>query len=674
MLGLAMIVRQEAHGIKATLESFKPFIDHWTILDTGSTDGTQDIIRATFAGIPGTLHEEPFVDFATSRNRALELHGTATPYVIMPDSDDRLFEGPALRAALATKPTEPAFLVNLKRGDLSYYLPIVLSTEAGWRYHGVVHEYIGPVTGDGYATVKIPDVRIVQDHQPVSAEASRKRWERDLVLLEAELAKKPKDARTLFYLAQTNECLGKPAIALMLYEQRIAVGGWGEETFEAYLRRAKIHQTLGRPWAEVQQAYLEAFKFSPKRAEPLFKIAEYWYCQDAHHLAYLFAGRASELPRPDATLFVDEEVYTWKSADIAAISGYYIDDALAKVNGRRYAEKCVRARPDDERMRANWAFYTPTASEMFPGFEVKPIDFIPAEPWSPYNPSVFFEPDPMGPTKSGGPLPGRWRCVVRTSNYKIINGNYITPDNNIIHTRNFMLDLDDKLDVVEITEMVDKTGIPRSEYPCHGFEDCRLFRHDGKLVFTATVCDFDLERAWEGPREIVLGELDDDYAIVKATLQRGPWSVRAQKNWMPTNDGRIIYAVGSDGKRATTVFRLDGQRVVMPGGAVLSQGRLRGGSHAVKVPGGWLCVVHDVAWPGGGRMYLHRFALLAEDMSLVSLTDPFVFQVRSVEFCAGLALDGKRLVASYGVDDHHARLGIFDLDVVLGQLREDFQV
>jgi predicted GH43/DUF377 family glycosyl hydrolase len=168
--------------------------------------------------------------------------------------------------------------------------------------------------------------------------------------------------------------------------------------------------------------------------------------------------------------------------------------------------------------------------------------------------------------------------------------------------------------------------------------------------------------------------LDDNYAIVRATLQRGPWSVRAQKNWMPTNDGRIIYAVAPGGKRASTVFRLEGQHVTMPAGTAVSQGRLRGGSHAVKVPGGWLCIVHDVAWPGGGRMYLHRFALLTEDLALVSLTDPFVFQTRSVEFCAGLAFDGKRLVASFGVEDQHALLGIFDLDVVLGQLRSDYQI
>ena len=111
LLGLVMIVKNEAHGIRETLESFKPFIDRWTILDTGSTDGTQGIIRHVLDGITGALHEEPFVDFATSRNRALDLHSDATTYTVMPDSDDRLVNGEALRlssrraAPMARRPT-----------------------------------------------------------------------------------------------------------------------------------------------------------------------------------------------------------------------------------------------------------------------------------------------------------------------------------------------------------------------------------------------------------------------------------------------------------------------------------------------------------------------------------------------------------------------------------------
>ena len=40
-LGLVMIVKNEVATINTTLGSMRDMIDYWTIVDTGSTDGTQ---------------------------------------------------------------------------------------------------------------------------------------------------------------------------------------------------------------------------------------------------------------------------------------------------------------------------------------------------------------------------------------------------------------------------------------------------------------------------------------------------------------------------------------------------------------------------------------------------------------------------------------------------------
>src|ERR1700733_3920461 len=42
---LNMIVKDESRIIKRCLDSVKPFIDYWVIVDTGSKDGTQKIIK-----------------------------------------------------------------------------------------------------------------------------------------------------------------------------------------------------------------------------------------------------------------------------------------------------------------------------------------------------------------------------------------------------------------------------------------------------------------------------------------------------------------------------------------------------------------------------------------------------------------------------------------------------
>ena len=77
-LGLVMILKNEAGTIARTIESIRPHIDFWTVVDTGSSDETRDIVAAELAGVPGQLLERPFEDFAVTRNWALRAHDERT--------------------------------------------------------------------------------------------------------------------------------------------------------------------------------------------------------------------------------------------------------------------------------------------------------------------------------------------------------------------------------------------------------------------------------------------------------------------------------------------------------------------------------------------------------------------------------------------------------------------
>src|SRR5437016_2494606 len=85
---LNMIVKNESHVIRHCIASVKPYISSWVIVDTGSTDGTQEIIRNELQDIPGTLYERPWVNFALNRNEALELAKTRADFLLFVDADE----------------------------------------------------------------------------------------------------------------------------------------------------------------------------------------------------------------------------------------------------------------------------------------------------------------------------------------------------------------------------------------------------------------------------------------------------------------------------------------------------------------------------------------------------------------------------------------------------------
>ena len=70
---LCMIVKNEVTVIERCLRSVMGFIDRWVIVDTGSSDGTQALVRETLQAIPGELHERPWQDFGHNRSEALRL-------------------------------------------------------------------------------------------------------------------------------------------------------------------------------------------------------------------------------------------------------------------------------------------------------------------------------------------------------------------------------------------------------------------------------------------------------------------------------------------------------------------------------------------------------------------------------------------------------------------------
>lgn len=315
---LNLIVKDESHIIQELFESVAPYIDYWVIVDTGSTDGTQDIIRREMdrLGIPGELHERPWRDFGTNRTEAIQLAQGHCDYIWVMDADDVLVGTPDFHGL-----TADAHLMLIDDGVV-YWRRQVFRDGVPWRYEGVLHEL-------AVCDEPITEARMGGDFRVLSRRIGGRnldpdKYRRDAEILLAEVERHPDNTRSVFYLAQSYYCYGDWVNARRWDERRAEMGGWAEEVYYSSFRAAESMAHNGEPWPEVQDAYLQAWNMRPSRAEALYALARHHRIAGRYALGHLFAEKAASLPLPDDVLFVNAGVHDWRALDEQGVCASWI--------------------------------------------------------------------------------------------------------------------------------------------------------------------------------------------------------------------------------------------------------------------------------------------------------------------------------------------------------------
>lgn len=322
---LSMIVRDEAHCITRAIDTVAPHIDTWVIVDTGSTDGTQQIIRDRMAalGIPGELVERPWVDFGHNRTEAVALAQGRADWVWVMDADDHLDGTPDFGSL-----SGDAYQMRMRSGASEYWYALMFRDGLDVTYRGVTHEY---PDWDGQPARRLEGEYAVIDGHISSRNQSGRKFREDVELLLPVVERDPRDARSRFYLAQSYFCLGDYRSAAEHYGRRAALGGFAEEVYYSLFRVGECLERQG-DWPAALDAYLRAYQFRPSRAEALHAVARHYRQGQDYALGYLFARAAAEIPMPADVLFVDAEVHSWRCRDELAICAYWVgrhDESLA---------------------------------------------------------------------------------------------------------------------------------------------------------------------------------------------------------------------------------------------------------------------------------------------------------------------------------------------------------
>lgn len=317
---LCMIVKNESRVIERCLASVRDLITYWVISDTGSTDGTQQVIRRVLRDVPGELHEEPWVDFGHNRTRNIAHARGKADYLLLLDADLEIRQDAPL------PPLTAASYMLRHEGNLEYRIKRLVRGDIAWRYEGVTHEYL--TTDDTSAGQENLDALVVVDHADGGSRGDK--FERDARLLRADLERHPDNPRTVFYLAQTMRDLGNAREAISLYERRARMGGWAEEVYYSLLQVGVLRANLG-DWSAGMEALVRAWEYRPQRLEACYELASRLRTMRRHHVAHALASAGLGRSAPDDLLFVHPWVYRWGLLFEYSITAYWTGDYAASL-------------------------------------------------------------------------------------------------------------------------------------------------------------------------------------------------------------------------------------------------------------------------------------------------------------------------------------------------------
>lgn len=306
-----MIVKDESHIIETTLEKLSTHItfDYWVICDTGSTDGTQDIIKSFFSkkNIPGELVQHEWRDFGHNRTLALEAAYKKADYIFIFDADDSIHGTLKL-------PRLDKDMYKLKFGSgFTYLRPLLLTAHKKSMFVGVLHEFLqiceafseGTIEGDYF----------VESGKTGSRSRDKDKYYKDALILKAAYQEQvktngPLRARYAFYCAQSYKDCGRPDDAIEWYSLVAEnTGSWVQERYYACIMVGMLYREKNN-FEKAVEYFLKADEFDPERKEGIVFAIEMLKDRNLHKLVLLlYEANKNYNKYPKDKLFLFQSAY-----------------------------------------------------------------------------------------------------------------------------------------------------------------------------------------------------------------------------------------------------------------------------------------------------------------------------------------------------------------------------
>ena len=632
---LMLMIKNESRIIQRCIMHAIQHVDAVCVLDTGSTDNTVEICTSVLkrTGKPFKIGVEPFINFGKSRTASFRLAQAFctelgwpvnTTYALAVDADMNLVVKPGFASF---KLSVNGYTVIQANGHMKYHNTRIMRIGSPWKCTGATHEY-----WDLGGTQKIPfEIMYIDDKNDGGCKSDK--FERDVRLLREEIAENPKNDRAHYYLGQSLKDLGRFDEAIEMFKRRIEIGGWVEEVHYSYYQIGKCYDHMNKP-LEMELWMNKAFEFYPKKAEPLYHLTRYFRERSQHFKAYHYYLKGRDIPYPkDDVLFIENHVYEGLFHYEATILDCYVvgrskQDSLGDLIGyiNRNVPHFVQNVWD------NMVYYVePLAGPMYRGSYTKLL----------MKDSEEYKASSCALLPYSNDAMRKYVMNVRYVNYEITpGGKYIMrcPKKNV-KTRNGRIFLNASYQPTEEVTMMTE-NYTRYDRNIEGLEDVRVFRHNGRLHFTAS----SKNATNDENIVIVCGEYDElSCKMGQTSIIASPRGSECEKNWIYVPNSAITHEAGKDAMNFVYGWSPFEIGVVKNGTLMIHTTyqtcqlftHARGSSSLVEYDGKLWGVVHYVKYVTP-RIYSHSVVQFNRDtMRPEQYTLPFCFRNNRIEYCLG---------------------------------------